>query len=136
MKIIESKNGLFIPNLGIAAASFAAFLTILNLTERSIHLISATENFSIGIPLILLPLFLISFEKRFPSLHIFLLLLNTFVIYAGHLICLIGIYYCFLDISPLAASNFKFGAIIIFVVLFISGIISIILNTKNKKSSL
>lgn len=136
MKLIDIKDGILLPNLGIAAASFGAFLTILNLSERSVNLKYAVHDFSTGIPLVLSCYFLIGFGKRFPTLHTALLYLNAFCIYGGNVFCLMGLYKCFYEIYPPAAENFKFITFWVLGLTFVLGVIQIFddFKTATKKT--
>ncbi len=125
MEVVKKKNGIFLPNLGMAAASFAAFLRILTLDSPPNLAVKATEDFSIGIPLLFACFFLPKIKENSwlaaQVLRYFLLWLSSIFVVFGNLLCLQGIYKCFMIVSPLAGRNFSKIGVFIFILVIIGG---------------
>jgi hypothetical protein len=103
------------PNLGFTAAAFAAFLTVLNSGNRSAFMLAAVSDFSTGIPLIVGCIIFMNIRAVNAYLHQFMYYLSGMFQVIGSFLCLRGIYYCFKDIAPAAAENFKIVSGIFFI---------------------
>ena len=139
MKRIIEKKGLFVPYFGLAAASFAAFLAIMTMSQPSALAIRAVDDFSIGIPFTLACLFIPVIEEWPHYFQMPVKSLNLIFALLGSLFCLLGLHKCFALVSQNAAGNFAVFGIFIFLLIFATGIYDLILKdqktmTKNNKN--
>ena len=107
------QRGSYLPDLGIAAAAFTAFLSILTISDPPALAVKAVEHFSIGIPLLIACFFLPEIKKN-AALQYFILWLSSGLVVFGNLSCLLGIHNCFKIVSPIAGNHFKQIGIFIF----------------------
>lgn len=137
METFYQKEGLYIPHLGLAAASFAAFLGIMTMNQSTELAVKAVENFSIGITLTLASLFLPGIKDKHPIIQGPVLWLNSIFVLFGSLFCLLGLHKCFRLVSDQAAKNFAAIAIFIFILMLTTGVYEIVraylLKTKKIK---
>lgn len=133
MEPILEKKGVFSPQLGLAIASFAAFLGIMTMNRLSALAIDAVNDFSIGIPFIFTCLFLQVLAELPQSYQLTINTIKFIFVLIGTFFCLLGLYNCFALVSEKAAVNFAVFGVIIFMLLLATGIHELII--KDKKES-
>ena len=124
------KKGTFLPHFGLALASFAAFLMIMTMNRPEVLAIKAVEDFSIGIPFILVFFFVPVFEEWPQYFQISIKSIDLIFLLLGSLFCLLGLHKCFALASEKAAGNFTIFGILIFLLIFVTGIYEIILKDQ------
>jgi hypothetical protein len=134
MEPIIEKKSMFSPHLGLVIASFAAFLGIMTMGRSSVLAIEAVDNFSIGIPFILVCFFMqatIEWPQRY---QLIINTINLILVLIGSFFCLLGLYKCFALVSEKAAVNFAVFGVFIFLLIFSTGIYELVF--KDKKASM
>lgn len=133
MKQFVENRGVFIANFGLAAASFAAFLEIMSMNRPSELAITAVNDFSIGIPFSLV-FFLIPFGEEWPQyIQMSIKSLNFIFILLGSFFCLLGLHKCFALVSEKASMNFAVFGVLVFLLIFGTGIYELILKDQKLK---
>lgn len=127
MKSFDNK-GIFLPHFSLAIASFAAFLGIMTMSRPTELAIKAVEDFSIGIPFTLVYLFILFVEDWPQFFQMPIKSLNLIFVLLGSLFCLQGLHKCFALVSKKAAGNFALFGIVIFLLIFATGIYELILK--------
>lgn len=127
MKSHENK-GIYIPHLSLAIASFATFIGIMTMSRPPELAIKAVDDFSIGIPFILIYFFILFVEDWPQYLQMPIRSLNLILVLLGSLFCLQGLHKCFAIVSEKSAGNFAVFGIIIFLLIFATGIYELILK--------
>ena len=133
MESILEKKGVFPPHLGLAIASFAAFLGIMTMNRLSSLAAEAVNDFSIGIPFILIGMFMQLFAELPQTYQLTVNTIKLILVLIGEFFCLLGLHNCFALVSGKAAVNFAVFGVILFLLILATGIYGLIF--KDKKES-
>ena len=117
MTPIIEKKALSSSHLVLAVASFAAFLGIMIMRRLSELAIMAVDDFSIGIPFILVCLFVPSVDEWPQYYQILIKSITLIFVLLGSFFCLTGLHKCFALVSGKAALNFAVFGICIFLII-------------------
>lgn len=104
----ENNSEVRIPELGMAAVSFACFLVIVSLPSTSPELYKAVEYFAVSIPIVVAGAFIaIMREGAVPGWpKAVLRVLRLACALVGDVGCGIGIYWVFAHVSPVSSKRF------------------------------
>ena len=100
----HAENKEIAPPLAFGAASFAAFLTILNTDDPGPNAIVAVKLFAVGLPLLVASTSILLNRPEVNGKTSGCLLVICLA--TAYIVNLIGVYYCFLEVSDQAALLF------------------------------